>query len=76
MWGNTTGNGPWRYPPRDAVVDGIERRRCDADPNFPGAGGGLFDVLVAQDVRIAELVKSNCLHVQNSPSLPSDLLQT
>ena len=46
----------------DVAVDAVERRRGDAHPHLPGAGDGLVDVLVAQDVGVAVLVESNCLH--------------
>ena len=46
----------------DAAVDGVERRRGDADPDLPGAGDGLLHVLVAQDVGVAVLVETHCLH--------------
>ena len=48
----------------DAGVDGVERRRGDADAHLAGAGDGLLDVLVAQHVGIAVLVKSHCLHLE------------
>ena len=47
----------------DAVVDGVERRRGDAEPHLAGTGDGLLDVLVAEDVGVAVLVETHCLHV-------------
>ena len=48
----------------DVAVDGVERRRGDADPDLAGAGDGLLHVLVAQDVGVAVLVETHCLHAE------------
>ena len=48
----------------DATVDLVERRGGDAEADFAGTGGGLIDVLVAEDVRVAELVETNRLHLK------------
>ena len=47
----------------DAAVHRVERRRGDAEADFAGAGDGLLDVLVAEDVGVAELVETHCLHL-------------
>ena len=47
----------------DAAVDRVERRRGDAEADFAGAGDGLLDVLVAEDVGVAVLVETHCLHL-------------
>jgi hypothetical protein len=48
----------------DTGVDGVERRGGNADSRLPGAGGGTFHVLVEQDVGIAVLVETHCLHCE------------
>ena len=49
--------------PADAAVHRVERRRCDAEADFAGAGDGLLDVLVAEDIGVAVLVETHCLHL-------------
>ena len=62
MCGSSTGIGPCMQPGPDVGVDAVERRGGDADPDLPGAGGGQLDVLDAQDLGVAVLVESHCLH--------------
>ena len=46
----------------DVPIDGVEARRGDPHPNLTVTRDGLLDVLVAEDVGVAELVESHCLH--------------
>src|SRR5213592_3316520 len=41
---------------------GVKRRRGDVDAHLAGTGDGLLDVLVAQHVGVAVVVKPHCLH--------------
>ena len=44
---------------------GLKARRGDVDADLTGAGHGLVDVLVAEDVDVAELVEPHRLHPEN-----------
>ena len=46
-----------------AGVGGAERRGRHPHPHLTGAGDGLVDVLVPQDLGTAHLVETHCLHV-------------
>ena len=50
-------------PGPDVRVDAVERRRSDPDTHLAGARGGVVDILVAQDVWVAVVVESHCLHL-------------
>ena len=60
--GSATGKGFLEIPTADAGVDRIERRGRDVDPHLFGPGDRPFDILVAQDVGIAVLVKPHRFH--------------
>ena len=49
-------------PGPDVAVDAVERRGCNPHPHLALAGDGVVDVLHAQNLGVAVLVKTHCLH--------------